>query len=42
MINLVLVGLIVSWSLFLLGVCLAGIEGYLYIKQRVRTWFRTS
>ena len=42
MINLVVVGFIVSWSLFLLGVFLAGKEGYLYLKQRVWTWFCKS
>lgn len=42
MASLLVVGFIVSWGLFLLGTLLAGKEGYLYIKQRVRTWFRES
>jgi membrane protein CcdC involved in cytochrome C biogenesis len=42
MTNLLVIGVIVSWGLFLLGTFLAGKEGYLYLKRRVGNWFRKS
>ena len=42
MTNLLVVGMLVSWGLFLLGTFLAGKEGYLYLKRCVGSWFRKS
>ncbi len=42
MATMFVVGWIVSWGLFFLGTVLTGKEGYQYLKQRFRSWFRKS
>ncbi|MFQ5846647.1 MAG: hypothetical protein ACE5IQ_03120 [Candidatus Methylomirabilales bacterium] len=42
MVSMLGVGWLVSWGLFFVGTLLVGRDGYLYLKQLVRNWFRRS
>ncbi len=38
--RLLIGGWILSWGLFFVGTLLAGKTGYLYLKERIKRWFR--
>lgn len=40
MMKMLVRGWIVSWGLFGIGTYLAGKEGYVYLRRRVRRWLR--
>lgn len=42
MTSLLVGGWIASWGLFFIGTLLAGKEGYLFLKKRVKGWFRRT